>query len=256
LDPIAFTLFGLEVRWYGILIAAAFLIGILIILKRAEKYEMDKDAILDIIILTIPLAIIGARLYYVIFQWQYYSQHLDQIIAIWNGGLAIHGGIIGGVIGVLMGCRIKKIPVLRLLDVIVLALPLGQAIGRWGNFMNGEAYGTQTDLPWAITVDDPVYGIIQVHPTFLYESIWNILVFFGILLYEKKVKKFDGELIFLYCIAYSVGRFFIEGLRTDSLMLGPLRIAQVISLVLIVVGMAGIIWLRKNKKNSDISLEK
>ncbi|MEG0075848.1 MAG: prolipoprotein diacylglyceryl transferase [Eubacterium sp.] len=244
-NPVAFSIFNIEVRWYGILIAVALVIGLLIAVKRSEKYGIKSDDILDFFLFLTPSIIIGARLYYVIFEWAYYSKHPGEIMAVWNGGLAIHGGIIAGIIVGLILCKVKKINFLTLADTVIPGLPLGQAIGRWGNYFNQEAYGARTDLPWAITVNDSVMGLVKVHPTFLYESIWNILVFGFILFYEKKFKKVNGELLFLYFALYSVGRFFIEGLRTDSLMFLNLRVAQLISLALVVVGFGGIIVLRK-----------
>ncbi|MBU4439556.1 MAG: prolipoprotein diacylglyceryl transferase [Acetobacterium sp.] len=255
-NPIAFAAFGLEVRWYGVLIASALLIGLFIAIKRAPKYGIDSEIILDFFLYMIPAVIIGARLYYVIFSYDYYVAHPDEIIATWHGGLAIHGGIIAGVIVALVFCRVKKISFFALADVLIPALPLGQAIGRWGNFFNQEAYGSQTDLPWAITVNDAALGLIKVHPTFLYESIWDLLVFGFLFFYEDKIKKVDGELLFVYLGLYSIGRFFIEGLRTDSLMFMGLRTAQLISLALIVIGIGGLWYLRKNEDRFTNSLIK
>lgn len=252
-DPIAFSIFGLEVHWYGILIASGLIIGLLIAMKRAPKYGLETDLVLDFFLYMIPSIVIGARLYYVLFSFDYYRAHPDQIFAVWNGGLAIHGGIIAGIIVALILCRVKNINFFKLADVVIPGLPIGQAIGRWGNFINQEAYGGQTSLPWAITVDDPVYGLIQVHPTFLYESLWNLMVFGFLLFYEKRFKKNDGELLFVYMMGYSIGRFFIEGLRTDSLMFMGFRIAQIISLLALIAGVVGLIWLRK-KQNKQIQL--
>lgn len=243
-NPVAFTLFGIEVRWYGILIAAAFLIGMLIAVKRAPKAGATSEDILDFFICLLPAVVIGARLYYVVFEWDYYSDHLSEIIMTWHGGLAIHGGIIAGILVGIVFCKVKKLHFFSLADCLIPALPLGQAIGRWGNFFNQEAHGTVTSLPWAIMVNDPVMGLVKVHPTFLYESIWNLLVFAFIFVYEKYIKETDGELLFLYFGLYSIGRFFIEGLRTDSLMFFNLRIAQIISLILMVIGFGGILVLR------------
>lgn len=255
-DPIAFAAFGLEVRWYGILISCALLIGLLISLKRAPKYGINPDIVLDFFLFLTPAVIIGARLYYVIFNFDYYAAHPAEIIATWNGGLAIHGGIIAGVIVALILCRVKKISFLNLADVVIPGLPLGQAIGRWGNFFNQEAYGIQTDLPWAITVNDATYGFIRVHPTFLYESIWDLMIFGFLFFYEEKIRKVDGELLFVYLGLYSIGRFFIEGLRTDSLMFFGLRTAQLISLSLVLVGIGGLWYLRKHEDHFTNSLRK
>ncbi len=234
-DPIAFSLFGLEVRWYGILISSAILIGILIATHRGKKQGIISDDILDIVLVSIPAAMIGARLYYVAFKLDYYLANPKEIFMIWEGGLAIHGGLIGAFLAGYVVCRIKKLKFTKVIDVFAPAFPLGQSIGRWGNYFNQEAYGAETDLPWAITVMDPVKGLIQVHPTFLYESIWNLLVLGIILFYEKTKKKFDGELILIYGIYYSAGRFFIEGLRTDSLMFMNMRVAQLISFAVIMI---------------------
>lgn len=233
-DPIAFRVFGLEIRWYGVLISAAILIGILIAVKRGKKKGIVSDDILDLVLVSVPAAMIGARIYYVLFEWQYYSNNPREIFMIWEGGLAIHGGLIGAFLAGYLVCRVKKFHFLTVLDVFAPAFPLGQSIGRWGNFFNQEAYGGETDLPWAITVNDPVKGLIQVHPTFLYESLWNLLVLILLLYFEKHKKKVEGELIFLYGIFYSAGRFFIEGLRTDSLMFYNMRVAQLLSFGVIV----------------------
>lgn len=246
-DPVAFSILGMQVRWYGILIASALIIGLWMAVRRSPRYGLKKDDILDYFLFMTPAIILGARAYYVIFEWGYYSRHPQEILAIWNGGLAIHGGIIAGIIVGLILCRVKKIPFLTLADTVIPGLPLGQAIGRWGNFFNQEAHGVQTDLPWAITVYDKSLGWIKVHPTFLYESIWDLLVFGALMFYEKRYKKNDGELLFLYLFLYSIGRFFIEGLRTDSLMFLGLRTAQIVSLVCIAVGVAGFIKLRKKQ---------
>ncbi|MGL4607226.1 MAG: prolipoprotein diacylglyceryl transferase [Eubacteriaceae bacterium] len=244
-SPVAFTVFGIDVMWYGILIAFALFLGLLLGMKRASQYGINPDYIIDFFLFLIPAIVIGARLYFVLFSFDYYMLHPEEIFAIRSGGLAIHGGIIAGIIVAVILCRIKKIPFFKFSDAIIPGLPLGQAIGRWGNYLNMEAYGSQTNLPWAITVNDINLGLIKVHPTFLYESIWDFLIFGFLFYYEKKLKKADGELFFVYLGLYSIGRFFIEGLRTDSLMFLGLRIAQVISLIGIIVGFGGIILLRK-----------
>jgi len=249
IDPIAFKLGKIEVRWYGLLIALAIAIGIFFSIKRSKNRGYSEDDVLDFFLYLIPTMIIGARLYYVIFEWQYYVQYPKQIFAMWEGGLAIHGGLIAGIAVSYWYCRKKKIPFLHFADGIIPVVPLGQAIGRWGNFINQEAYGRETDLPWAIEVFDVNKGLIKVHPTFLYESIGNILTVIILLVYEKRYQKNDGELLFLYFISYSSYRFLIEGLRTDSLMLGSLRVAQIVSIVLMIIGISGILVLRSQKPN-------
>ncbi|MBF4691596.1 prolipoprotein diacylglyceryl transferase [Fusibacter ferrireducens] len=238
----AFEIFGVGIAWYGIIIASAMFIGTIILTKIGKRYGYAENDLIDLALVVLPSAIIGARAYYVIFEWSYYSAHPNMILAFRQGGLAIHGGIIGGLIGGYIVCKVKKLNFAELADMIAIPLILGQAIGRWGNYINQEAHGGPTDLPWGIMVDG-----VKVHPTFLYESIWNLLIF-GILLFTFKNRKFQGEHFLKYMIFYSIGRFFIEGLRTDSLMLGPLRIAQVISLVFIVLGLAVIFYARHTGK--------
>lgn len=229
MNPIAFEVFGIAVRWYGILISTGMIIGTILAIRETKRLGLDENLIIDFILVMIPAAIVGARLYYVIFNWSYYNGDIMQMINLRQGGLAIHGGVIGGVIAGLIYARVKDIGFWQLADIISPSLILGQAIGRWGNFVNKEAHGGPTDLPWGIVVDG-----VKVHPTFLYESLWNFGIFIFLMKYRKN-KKFDGELFYLYLILYSVGRFFIEGMRTDSLMLGPLRVAQVLSLSLILI---------------------
>ncbi|WP_302826844.1 prolipoprotein diacylglyceryl transferase [Anaerofustis stercorihominis] len=251
-NPIAFTIGSIEVRWYAICILTGILRALFFIAKRLKKLGIDPDILYDFIIVCLPLGIICARLYYVAFEWEYYSEHLNMIYRTWNGGLAIHGGLIGAFLGVYLVCRHHKLDFLKMLDVAAPCILLAQAVGRWGNYFNMEAHGSITNVPWAINVIDPTLGSIMVHPTFLYESIWDLIGFF--LLYfiiDKKFKKFDGELICSYFIYYSIGRFFIEGLRTDSLMFLGLRIAQFVSLGLILAGIIGIYVIRKKHKIKD-----
>ncbi len=239
MNRVAFTVFGVDIMWYGILIGIGMAIAIYIALKEARRKGLDEDKILNAVIIAIPVGVVCARLYYVVFSWDYYGSNPSEILDIRGGGLAIHGGLIGGIVSAYIYSRAKNLNFLKLADTLLLGVPIAQAIGRWGNFINGEAHGGPTNLPWAITVDGT-----KVHPTFLYESLWNIIVFI-ILFLRRKKSKFDGEITFLYISLYSIGRFFIEGLRTDSLMLGPLRMAQVISLVFILVGVVGYFIMKK-----------
>ena len=243
-NPIAFTLLGVEIRWYGILIGIGFLLGIFISYYRAPKLGIKPDHVLDFAILMIPLSIIGARAYYVIFEWEHYKGSISKILDIRSGGLAIHGGLIVGIIVCYLVCKYHKISVLNLLDLVFPQVALGQSIGRWGNYFNSEAHGGPTDLPWGIMVDG-----VKVHPTFLYESIWCLLLFL-FLLWTTKRREFNGQIVLLYGILYSVERFFVEALRTDSLMIGPFKQAQVISLTAIVLCAILYIILRKRRTNS------
>ena len=226
---IAFSIFGIDVRWYGLLIGIGFILAILISYKRAPRFGIESEHILDFAIWLIPCSIVGARLYYILFRWEYYAGDIGKMLDIRSGGLAIHGGIIAGILVAYFVSRHYKFSFLDLLDVIFPSVALGQAIGRWGNFFNSEAHGTETTLPWAVIIDGKSY-----HPTFLYESIWCLLLFF-LLLYLSRKRKFKGEIFLLYVMLYSFERFFVEGLRTDSLMIGPLRQAQVLSVCAIVV---------------------
>ena len=232
MNPVAFEIFGIEVAWYGILISFGILFGIIVATYRAKKEGLYSDIIMDLALVAVPAAIIGSRVYYVIFSWDFYRQNPGDIFNIRQGGLAIHGAIIAGVLVGYIFCRYKKIGFWILADVCAPSIILGQAIGRWGNFVNREAHGGPTNLPWGIEIDG-----IKVHPTFLYESLWNFGVF-AFLLYYSSRKKYDGQIFVLYLISYSIARYFIEGLRTDSLMLGPFRVAQLISIISILGAIA------------------
>lgn len=229
-NPVAFTFFGLEVRWYGILIG----LGVIFAYELAKYLTRQTEnipevAIDDFLIMGVPLGVVGARAWYVIFEWDYYSQHASEIINIRQGGLAIHGGIVAGILVGLIYCKKKGYHFLDMADCVAPGLALAQGIGRWGNFMNGEAHGGPTDLPWGILVNG-----VRVHPTFLYESILDVAIFFFLFFVIFKRRKFKGQVFALYGILYSIGRYFIEGMRTDSLMIGPFRTAQITSILLIV----------------------
>ncbi|CEO27281.1 prolipoprotein diacylglyceryl transferase [Paraclostridium sordellii] len=242
MDRVAFTIFGIDVMWYGILMAIGMILGTLIALKEAKRVGIKEDNILDLAIIAIPVGLICARLYYVIFNWEYYASNPYQVFNFRGGGMAIHGALIGGVLAGYLFSRYKKINFFKLADTVIIGMPLAQAIGRWGNFINKEAHGGPTNLPWGIMVDG-----VKVHPTFLYESIWDFGIFVFLWMFRKK-KSYEGQIIVLYAILYSLGRFFIEGLRTDSLMIGPLRMAQVISLVGVIGGLIAHIYLSKKSK--------
>jgi phosphatidylglycerol---prolipoprotein diacylglyceryl transferase len=271
--PIIFNIGSLAVRWYGLLIASAVLIGVTLSQYLAKKNNINPDLMGDLAIWLVIGAIPCARIYYVIFQWSEYAQRPGDILAIWKGGIAIHGAIIGGVLATLIFAKIKQVSFWQLLDLVVPSAILGQAIGRWGNFFNSEAFGAPTDLPWKLYIPEFVIengqkisrrplgfeNVEYYHPTFLYESLWNLLVF-GVLMFlfyrglQKRPNLKLGTLSLVYLVGYSTGRFWIEALRTDSLMLGSLRMAQVISIVGICLGVAGLIWLYFFNKNlPDVS---
>lgn len=248
MDPIAFEIFGLPIRWYGILISTGVILGAIIAIKESRRIGFDEEKLLDMLIFAVPTAIIGARLYYVIFSWNDYKNNLSQILNIRGGGLAIHGAIIGAVLVALIFCKVKKIDFWLIADIAAPSLILGQAIGRWGNFINQEAHGGPTDLPWGIIVEGQ-----KVHPTFLYESFWNLLVFIFLIWFRKHKAKFRGQVFLLYLILYSFARFFIEGLRTDSLYFGPIRVAQLISIA--IIAFAAVIYYIRSKKSVNIEKE-
>ncbi len=218
-DPVAFTVFGVGIRWYAVLICFGMILGSVIALRRCRRFGIDSDDYLDILLWALPLGIVGARAWYVIFEWENYHSFFD-VINTRAGGLAIQGGLIASILTVVIACRIKKINALDFLDIAVPCAALGQAIGRWGNFFNQEAHGTPTDLPWAIVIDG-----VKVHPTFLYESLWCFALFI-FLMYLSGHRKFRGQTACMYVILYSLERILVEQLRTDSLLAGPEKLVM------------------------------
>ncbi len=251
--PILVKLGPLTIRWYGLLIASAVLIGVSLSHYLAKRRHVNPELINELVLWLVIAAVPSARLYYVLFQWPDYAQHPEQILAIWRGGIAIHGAVLGGLAAALIFARLKRISFWQLADLVAPSLILGQAIGRWGNFFNSEAFGRPTDLPWKLFIP-PAHRppgaekFAYFHPTFLYESLWDLMVF-GLLitLFFRSLRARPhlnvGTVFLVYLVSYSLGRFWIEGLRTDSLMLGPLRVAQVVSLVGITLGLIGLIYL-------------
>ena len=252
MDRIAFSLFGIDVNWYGLIITCGMILAVLYALWHAKHEGVKSDDIIDLALALIFCGVIGARLYYVIMEfdqylvtggtfWQNLGGTLYNIIAIWNGGLAIYGGIIAGFLAALVVARAKRIPFPVVADIAGPAVMVGQIIGRWGNFVNVEAYGAETTLPWRMGVlhsfNDGVSFVSEkfVHPTFLYESLWNLV---GLILitYLYKKKKFHGQMFLTYMTWYGFGRMLIEGLRADSLYVGSIRISQLVGLVTFVVG--------------------
>ena len=250
MDRIAFSILGIDVAWYGLMVATGMLLGVLLAVRRAKAIGVSDEVVYDIALWSIPFGVLGARIHYIIFSWSYYSEDIRRVFQFRQGGLAIHGGIIVGFLVGYLICRKNNVSYPAMVDVAAPSMILGQAIGRWGNYFNQEAYGRPTDLPWAITIDGT-----GVHPTFFYEFIWNLLVM-GWLIYYTDKKAVDGEVFLHYLIFYSVGRFFIEGLRIDSLMIGPFRTAQVISVLMIVGGILTIWLLRRSGKNIGLQTKK
>ncbi|MBE7013839.1 MAG: prolipoprotein diacylglyceryl transferase [Ruminococcaceae bacterium] len=254
---IAFSLFNIDIYWYAIIIACGILLAFIYCSKEAKRQGMDNELFIDILLWGIPSGVIGGRLYYVIFKWEYYSKNLGEIFAIRDGGLAIYGAIIFAVLAVYIYTKKNKINTLKVFDIGAIGLLIGQAVGRWGNFFNQEAFGGNTSLLWGMTSEkicaylemlknkginvDPT---LPVHPTFLYESLWNLA---GVIIFNYliKRKKFDGQIFFLYIIWYGFGRMLIEGLRTDSLYFLGFRISQIIGALSVVFGTVLYILLRK-----------
>lgn len=252
-NPVAFSLGPIPVRWYGLIIGVGIALALILVIRESEKRGLDKEIFPDLLVWAIPIAIVSARIYYVIFQWEFYSQNPGEILKIWEGGIAIHGALIGSVITTIVFARKRNISFWKLADIAAPSIILGQAIGRWGNFMNQEAHGGEVSRAFLENLQLPEFIINQMyikgtyyHPTFLYESIWNIIGFI-ILILLRKANLRRGEMFLTYVIWYSVGRFFIEGMRTDSLMLmDQLRMAQTISIAL-VIGAVIILVIRRVK---------
>lgn len=258
-----FSLFGndISVKWYGIIIAFGFILAVLFGGRMAFKWKMSIDKMLDVLIFGTVGGIVGARLFYVFSEWDYYSKHPMDIIKTWEGGLAIYGGLIGGILAAFIVCRVRKLNFLNLLDMAGMSFLIGQGIGRWGNFMNQEAFGTNTNLPWGMTSQKVVDYInanqasfaergitmdpnIPVHPTFLYESLWCLLGFVVLYIVTRKWRKFSGQIILMYGVWYGFERMIVEGLRTDSLYLGNtnIRTSQLLSALIMLTCLVLLIY--------------
>ena len=239
----AFKIFGFSVHWYGLIIMCGMLFCVLYVYRHWKKEGWNPDHFYDVALAAISIGVLGARLYYVLFSldtfivtggsfWSNLGKTLKNMVSVWNGGLAIYGGLIAGALAIFLVARWRKVPVLRLLDIVAPSVALAQAIGRWGNFVNAEAHGGPTDLPWRMGI---AYGstTYYYHPTFLYESLWNVIGFVFLNWLLKK-KKYNGQVLLAYAAWYGLGRMMIEGLRTDSLMWGPFRISQLLAAILFI----------------------
>ena len=260
-DPIAIHI-GHGVYWYGIILACAMLAGLFLCMKQAKRFGLTEDNVLDLVLWAVPCCILGSRIYYVIFYLDLYrnadgSLDWGRIVAIWDGGLAIYGTVIAGVIVVLIFTKVKKLRFAAMTDLAAMGLLLGQIIGRWANFINREAFGGLTDLPWRMRLWVSTTQYIEVHPTFLYESLWNLVGLLLMLFVVTKGRRFDGENTWFYFLWYGLGRSWIEGLRTDSLYLfnwtfmgQPIRVSQVLSMVMVVVAAFMLFYNIKIKKRT------
>ncbi len=269
LDRLAFSIGPLNVYWYGIIVVSGILLGYFYSNKRCREFNVSSDSLADYLLFSVIGGILGARIYYVAFKWDYYKEHLNEVLSVWKGGIAIYGGIIGALIVILILSRIKKENPLNVTDCCAGGLILGQAIGRWGNFMNIEAFGSNTDSIFGMTSPaitsylesnmdalascgisvDPA---MPVHPTFFYESMWNLAAFIIIALFTKK-RTFKGEITLLYLALYGMGRSWIEGLRTDSLMWGPFRVSQVLAVVLTLFAVCVYVIVKKKQSSKSLS---
>ena len=250
INPVAFSIGEKPIYWYGILIMGSILLAIFLGKRKLKNMsDIDKlsrkiswDLIMDLVLIMIPIGIVCARLYYCFFNWDYYSSHLGEIIKVWNGGLAIYGGVIGGVLTGYIFCKVRHVQFLDLADFCIPYVAMCQSVGRWGNFVNAEAYGEATDSFFKMGIDE---SSIFYHPTFLYESVCTMTIFIILLLVEKN-RKFVGQVFYLYFILYGFVRFFIEGLRTDSLYIAntSIRVSQALSLVLFFVFLLAYVYKR------------
>ena len=255
MNPVLLDLGFIKIYWYSIMILLGVFVGGSLILRECKRFKISENYVINMILLCMIFSIIGARLYYVAFNWSYYSHNLLDILKIWEGGLAIHGGILFGLIFIIFYTKKYKVNTWRMLDIIVVGLIIGQAIGRWGNFFNGEAHGPITSLETLknlfipnFIIDGMNIGGSYYHPTFLYESLWCLIGFIILLILRRRRYCKIGQTTGLYFIWYGIGRFLIESLRTDSLMLGSFKMAQIISIVLVVVGIIILILKSRGSK--------
>lgn len=261
------NLFGrtLSIYWYGLLIATAFLLAMLLAMKQADKFGLNADAISEMFLWIIPLGLVGARLYYVVFAWDEFAGNLAKIFDTRTGGLAFYGGVIGGVLGVVIWSAIRKQPFYKVADFLIVYLPLGQAIGRWGNFVNQEAFGTNTTLPWGMISNGTTRYLqslnlpgvspnLPVHPTFFYEFVANMVIFV-ILLRVRKYATTRYSVLSLYLILYGVVRFFVEGIRTDALYVGGggIRVSQWLSAAMVLAGIVLLVAMHVKQRKTLIS---
>ena len=264
LNRVAFHLGSWPIYWYGIIIAAGFLLAVVYCCRVSKRFGIKQDDVIDMLFFAVPLSIVGARLYYIVFYLDLFrredgSLDFGQMVRIWDGGLAIYGGVIAAVITLFVFCRVRKIKFLAFGDLGVFGLLIGQCVGRWGNFVNIEAYGGPTTLPWRMGIHEFVNGAwqyVEVHPTFLYESLWNLAGFFLLAWVARRHRKFDGQIFASYFLWYGVGRAFIEGLRTDSLYLfnTPIRVSQVFGAVTALAALIAILYNLKVKKHAPAEL--
>ena len=246
-----------NIYFYGIIIALGMVLAVMYACRRSKEFGITEDDLLDGVLWVTPFAIICARAYYCIFSWDYYGKHLIEVFYIWNGGLAIYGGVLGAALGLAVFCKIKKIKLPMLMDLVSLGFLIGQSMGRWGNFFNREAFGAETTSFLRMGLMNAYTGqVTYYHPTFFYESVWNAVGFFLLHKLSKK-RQYDGQIALSYVAWYGLGRAFIEGLRTDSLYLGPFRVSQLLAAVSCIAALSVLIWqMRKPHDPADLYVNK
>lgn len=259
MNPVMFTIFGIEIKWYSFLILIGIIIGIFLVEKEAKRFSINREAIFNMCFYAIIFGILGARLYYVLFNISYYKYNLMEVFAIWNGGLAIHGALIAGAITIYVYTKRKHLNILKILDIATPAVILAQSLGRWGNFFNSEAHGFATTYAFLKKLCIPEFvikgmniGGIYYLPTFYFESLWCILGFIILLIIRRLKYVKTGTMTCIYLMWYSFGRFFIESWRTDSLMLGGFKVAQIVSIILFISSLIYLIYLYKKGKYENL----
>ena len=259
MNRVAIDLGFIQIYWYSLTMLTGVIIGSLVAYFEIKRHNIKKEDFFNMVFYAVVFGLLGARLYYVLFNLDYYLDYPSEILAVWNGGMAIHGAILGALITMIYFCKKKKMPLLKVLDIGSVSLIIGQVIGRWGNFFNGEAHGGVVSLEFLQKLPIPKFIIDGMyingnyyHPTFLYESVLNLICFIVLLFLRRNKKIKDGMLVSIYLMWYGIVRFFIEGLRTDSLMLGNIRIAQLVSISLVVFGIIIMVKSRKNEKYNEV----
>ena len=249
--PASFTLGPLSIHFYGLIIATGLMLAVLYCSKRASQFGLTEDTLLDGVLCVTPVAILFARLYYCAFSWEMYADNPISVLYIWEGGIAIYGSVIGAVLGIIVFCKVKKIRISTVLDLVSLGFLIGQSLGRWGNFFNREAFGAETESFFRMGLMKVSTGeITYYHPTFLYESVWNLTGFL-VLHFLSKKRRFDGQIALGYLAWYGLGRAFIEGLRTDSLYIGNIRVSQLLAAVSCVVALGLLLVLSRKMHNPE-----
>ena len=248
--PTYFKLGPLNIHFYGLIIATGFLLAVLYCAKRSKEFGMTPDNVYDVIILGVPMAVICSRIYYCAFHWESYRENPISVLYIWEGGLGMYGVIAGAILALIIYCRWKKLSIPAFLDMVCFGFIIGQTLGRWGNFMNREAFGYETDIFCRMVLTTPAGKVYSVHPTFLYESVWNLIGFTFMHFYSKKHRTYDGQMFLIYLAWYGFGRMLIEGLRTDSLYLWgtSIRVSQLVSAILFVASVTILLYNRFKRR--------